>query len=128
MPVRPSTRQADRKRVGDFAEQLVSDRLRADGYEVVGRNVRVGRLEIDIIARRGRLLVFCEVRARAGTSWVAPHHTIDRGKAERVRAAAAEWLRRQEERPGEIRLDVASVVLGNGAGSPATIDYFEGAL
>lgn len=124
---RPSRRQAAKAELGQHAESLVADRLRAEGFEVVARNARVGRLEIDVIASRGSLLVFCEVRARRGDAWVAPHHTIDAAKARRVRSAAAAWLRQHPSpQARELRLDVASVVFDDDEG--ARIDYFESAL
>lgn len=86
----------------------------------------MGRLEIDVIARRGHLVVFCEVRARRDDRWIAPHHTVDAQKAQRVRRAAARWLSQNLPEGGvSIRLDVASVVIGD---DDQRLDYFEAAL
>ena len=66
-----------RAELGRRAERLVAEYLQARGFQIVGQNVRVGRLEIDLIARRRELLVFCEVRARRHDRLVAPAATID---------------------------------------------------
>jgi putative endonuclease len=80
----------------------------------------VGRLELDVIAERGRLVVFCEVRARTSAGTAAPYESIDRKKIERIRRAALGWLTANEKRC-DVRFDVASIVLG----PPVRMDYFE---
>jgi putative endonuclease len=91
----------------------------------LGRNVRLGRLELDVIARLGQLVVFCEVRARAHDRFVAPATTVDFRKIGRLKRAAAAWL--SANRPGfvDVRFDVASVVFDVPRGR---IEYYEGAF
>jgi putative endonuclease len=117
-------RPAARAELGRAAEQRVSELLSQRGFHILGRNVRLGRLELDIIARRGDLLVFCEVRARSHDRFVAPAATMDAAKIARVRRAAAAWLR--EHRPGavDVRFDVAAVIYDTPAGR---VEYYEGA-
>jgi putative endonuclease len=127
-PDRDSTqndRYAARAELGRRAERLVGEYLIAQGFAVLGRNVRVGRLEIDLIARRSNLIVFCEVRARLHDRFVAPAASIDGRKIARVRRAAAAWLR--SERPGaaDVRFDAASVIFDRPGGR---VEYFEGAF
>lgn len=95
--------------LGRSAESRVEALYLARGFELVARNVRVGRLEIDLILRRGFLHVVCEVKHRATTDFGDPASAVDRAKQERVRRAAARWL---EERAvvGTVRFDVATVV------------------
>jgi len=104
--------------------------LEARGYRVVGRNVRVGRLELDLIARRGRLVVVCEVRCRTDDRIASPAETIDRAKVARVRRAAALWMHTQPRslREGELRFDAASVVLRTPEGGEPRVEYFEDAF
>lgn len=101
--------------------ELLEDR----GYAIVARQARVGRKEIDVIAKRGRLVVFCEVRARKRGGFVSPLATIDRAKIQRVRSAAAGWLREREWRGYAIRFDAAAVTFDDPAG---LIDYVENAF
>jgi putative endonuclease len=104
---------------------MVVARLHSEGFEIVGRNVHVGHLELDIIARSGSLIVFCEVRARSNDQWMSPAQTITRKKIQRLRTAAGRWLSEHRPGNGEVRFDAASVVFDVPGGR---IDYFEGAF
>lgn len=115
-----------RARVGAVAEQAVADELEGRGYRILGRNVRVGHLELDVIACRGATLVFCEVRARRDGSLVAPLESIDTRKVARLRAAARGWLARTPMRWSQIRFDVAAVTVTDGA--VRYVDYIAGAF
>jgi putative endonuclease len=116
---------SSRAELGRRAEQLVADRLERHGFCILGRNVRLGRLELDVIARRGELLVFCEVRARAHDRFVAPASTMDRAKIARVRQAAAMWLRSARVQGVDVRFDVATVVFDQPGGR---IEYYRSAF
>ncbi len=77
---------------------------------MVARNWRSRQGEIDLIARRGGLLVFCEVKTRASTAFGEPFEAVTRTKQMRLRRLAAEWLRSSTSRGRyELRFDVASV-------------------
>jgi putative endonuclease len=110
---------------GRQAEDLACAHLQAQGFDIVGRNVRVGRLEIDLIGRRGHLMVFCEVRSRTSDRTMTPAQSIDRGKVARVREAAARWLQSARQGPVQIRFDVASVMFDVSGGR---LNYLEGAF
>lgn len=111
----------ERARTGRLAEDAVAGWLEQRGFVLVGRNVRVGRLELDVIARKGRLLAVCEVRARRG-DLVDPALTFDHAKQERVRRAALSyWL--EHGRGTSLRIDAAAVTF-DAAGRPV-IRYFE---
>jgi putative endonuclease len=109
---------------GSEAEALVAAHLRARGFAILAHNARVGRLEIDLIARRGSLLVFCEVRSRATRAFVDPIFTITHAKVRRVRSAARAWLAFRRLRYEEVRFDAASVVLQ----PDPEITYYEAAF
>ncbi len=120
MPLkRPTT-----KATGDRAEAIAATELERRGFTILGRNVRVGRLELDVIAQRGKLIVFCEVRARVSAGIAAPYESIDARKIERLRRAALGWLTQRGGTRVDVRFDVASIVLG----PPVLMDYFENAF
>lgn len=98
--------------------------LERRGFEICGRNVRVGRLELDVIARRGTLIVVCEVRSRARARPVFPAETIGGKKLARVRRATALWLREQKLGRVHARIDAAAVVFDEPDGEPR-IEYYE---
>ncbi|MGB3049761.1 MAG: YraN family protein [Polyangiales bacterium] len=105
-------------------EGLVASLLEERGFEICGRNVRVGRLELDIIARRGALIVVCEVRSRSSARPVFPAETISGKKLARVRRATAMWLRKQKLGRVHARIDAAAIVFDRAGGEPR-IEYYE---
>lgn len=113
-----------RRQLGLRGEQLAAEHLANQGFQIVARNVRVGRDELDLIATRARMVVFCEVRARASAALLEPAESIDRAKVGRIRRAAAQWLATQGARYEQIRFDAASVVMSE----PPRLTYFEDAF
>ena len=76
--------------LGDDAEEQAGQHLRALGWLILGRNLHVGRAEIDILAvdpAPPRALVAVEVRWRARRDFGLPEETVDRAKLARLRAA-----------------------------------------
>lgn len=118
-----SSHRANLARQGEAA---VAAFLRERGFLLLGQNVQVGRLEIDLIARRNALVVFCEVRTRSSTEFGHPLETIGPAKAARIRKAASQWLVSQKL-PGrpKIRFDAAGVVV---RGADVEIDYLADAF
>jgi putative endonuclease len=103
-------------RVGLTGEDLACDHLTANGAEILGRNVRVGRCEIDIIFRDGDHLVFAEVKTRTlredGSSslYGGAASSVDRRKRQNLISAAQTYIR--EHRTGLCpRIDVIEVYL-----------------
>jgi putative endonuclease len=83
-------------------------------YRIIATNVRAGGNEIDLIARRGRKLVFCEVKSKGGEDFGDPLEAVGPTKARRVRRAAEAWL---ATRPECARLDASFEVVGVRGGS-----------
>lgn len=98
--------------------------LQERGFQICGRNVHVGRAEIDLIARKGSLVVVCEVRSRSRARPVFPAETISPQKLARIRRAIATWLREQKLGRVRARIDAAAVVFDGPGGRPR-IEYYE---
>jgi len=78
-------------RIGAEAEHLVADALVAAGWTILGRNVRLGRRELDLVAvdpGPPASLVIVEVRWRRSRLHGYPEETVDRGKVLRLREGA----------------------------------------
>jgi putative endonuclease len=89
--------RTDAQHLGDAAERQVAERLIAAGWAIIGRNVHVGRHELDLVAidpGPPPMLVAVEVRWRAGRGFGLPEETVDPRKRARVRAAAYGLLER----------------------------------
>lgn len=112
--------------VGDEAEELVVEHYEREGWVVRDRNVLSRRGEVDIVAEKGHLLAFVEVRMRATDVWGDPSMTVGRGKQRKVVLAALQYLQRQRLMNRAIQFDVASVVGRGRAGRVEIIpDAFE---
>ena len=102
-----------RRALGIAGEDAVAGWYTAAGYEVVARNWRCSMGELDLVCRRGRSVVFCEVKTRSSDAFGAPVEAVTRDKQMRLRRLAARWLYDAAGfRPVEIRFDVASVLDG----------------
>jgi putative endonuclease len=94
-----STRQ-----LGAEAERRVRLHYRLRGYRVLATNTRAGGNELDIVLRRGRRLVFCEVTMRSGRGFGDPWEAVGPEKERRLRRAAEGFLARNR---GLLDLEVA---------------------
>ena len=95
-------------------ERIAARHYRLRGYRILGTNVRAGANELDLVARRGRRLVFVEVKERARDTFGGGVGAVDREKRRRVRRAAASWLQTHPESAElEVRFEVAAVTGGH---------------
>jgi putative endonuclease len=100
---------SSRKR-GAEAERRARLHYRLRGYRILESNVWTGGHELDVVARRGRRLVFCEVKAKLGERYGDPAEMVGVEKQRRLRRAAEAWLAAHPELAGlEVRFDVVSV-------------------
>jgi putative endonuclease len=95
---------------------------------LLARNLRLGPLELDIVARDGRVVVVIEVRYRGAGAWTSAFGSIDLTKRRRIRTAGRRlWLQRFKRSPDvdRMRFDVASVTWN---GDEPQIEYVKAAL
>lgn len=119
MPERATPRAA----LGQRAEEAVARHLEGSGFSIVARNLRLGRLELDIVARRAELIVVVEVRTRGAGAWTTGLGSLSRAKRDRIRRAGQRlWRDRFKGDPSaeRLRFDAASVRF---VGARADIDY-----
>lgn len=95
--------------LGAFGEAWAVGYLSRLGYDILERNVRYRRGEIDIVAREGRDLVFVEVKCRRGTRFGAPEESITARRFERLTIAIQEYLQRNDLDPASYRVDVMAL-------------------
>jgi putative endonuclease len=110
-----------RRALGASGEELVAGWYEARGYRVLDRNWRGQAGELDIVAGRGGLVVFCEVKTRSSDAFGLPAEAVTRTKQVRLRRLGAQWLETAGARARDVRFDVASVLGGD-------IDVIEGAF
>ena len=116
-----------RAATGRRGESIVAALLEERGFSILERNARVGRLELDIVAKRNATLVFVEVRTRTSDLYGGGEETIDRAKQARIRRAAAGWLEENPAHRGcKMRFDAAGVLLKRG--EDPVVDYYPDAF
>lgn len=93
---------------GRQGEQLAVVFLQNKGYQVVFRNFRAGRAEIDLIVQKDNLLVFVEVKARTNKTFGTPETFVNYAKSRRIVKAAEDYIYRKNWQ-GEIRFDIVAI-------------------
>ena len=114
---------------GRRAEDAAVAWLIRDGWQIVGRNVRLGHLELDVLARQGDVLAIVEVRFRGPASWLGALDSVDSRKREHLRAAARRlWAERlhHDESIRVVRFDV--IVVGFDAQGAADVERIAAAF
>jgi putative endonuclease len=98
-----------RERAARVGERMAEELLRLRGFEILDRNVRSGRGEIDLIAREGDTVVFVEVKLRTGGDPSAALVAVNWKKREDVERAATRWLQSRGLTDRPVRFDVVGI-------------------
>lgn len=114
----------DRKAFGDRCENLAAEYLLARGYQVLQRNYRVRRGEIDLICLDGETFVFVEVKARRSTRFGTGCEAVGHRKQQTLMELAQWYLR--DHPPRACRFDVVSV--HQGPSGPPQIEHLPNAF
>ena len=72
------------QKLGSWGEDLASDYLLKNGYKILEKNYRNNYGEIDIIAKKKRVVVFIEVKTRSGRSFGLPEEAVNKTKQVRL--------------------------------------------
>lgn len=102
-----------RERAARCGERMAEAYCGLRGFEVIDRNVREGRGEIDLVARDRDTIVFVEVKFRSGRDPAAPLWAVTPKKREDVARAAALYLARRGHRGVPVRFDVIGITWGS---------------
>ena len=96
--------------VGAYGERVAVRYLEDAGYTVLDRNWRSRRGEVDVVAVRGGVVVFVEVKCRRSLAFGAPSLAVTPRKAARLRLVALDWLSSRGLGDPAVRFDVVSVM------------------
>jgi putative endonuclease len=80
------------QQIGAAGEKAAREWLENEGFEIIARNWRSGRYELDVVARRGETLHFVEVKTRDAEGWTLPEEAMNPAKQRSFRLAAQAWL------------------------------------
>ena len=115
-----------RRAQGDAAEERACRHLDRSGFTIVERNFRTRGGEIDIVARKGDLLVFVEVRSRGDAGFGTPEASVTPAKRRRIVSAARGYLSTVPPSTWrEARFDVIAI---EGSGDAAVLRHYPAAF
>jgi putative endonuclease len=112
--------------VGAYGERVAARTLVDAGMLIIDRNWSCTSGELDIVARDGQTVVFCEVKTRRTGTYGEPVDAVGAEKLRRLRALAAIWFAAHPEVRGEMRFDVISV--WPQPTGPASVEHLRGAF
>ncbi len=116
---RPPVRRAsvaDTRAIGRAGEDAAVEALRARGYRILARNVRLRRGELDVVAADGGTIVFVEVKARRTAAYGTPAEAVGPRKRRTLLALASAYLARRSLVGRPCRFDIAEVWVTPGGG------------
>lgn len=115
-----------RRAQGDAAEERACRHLERSGLTIVERNFRTRGGEIDIVARKGDVLVFVEVRSRGESDFGTPEESVTPAKRRRIVAAARRYLSKVPPTSWRgARFDVIAI---EGSGDAAALRHYPAAF
>jgi len=97
-----------RQALGKWGEEQAAVYLQRQGLQIVERNYRCPLGEIDIIARDGDCLVFCEVKTRSSSRYGLPQEAVAWSKQQKI-IKVASWYLGDREPATDIRFDVIAI-------------------
>jgi putative endonuclease len=103
---------AARRALGAAGEAQAAAWYEGHGYAVLHRNWRCREGELDLVVRRGRVLVFVEVKTRRTDRFGIPAEAVTPEKQRRIRTLARRYLDATDVRAGSLRFDVVSILAG----------------
>ena len=122
-------RPRERPTLGSIGEDAALRWYRDHGYTVVARNWRCPLGELDLVMSRGGLLVFCEVKSRAGSAFGGGFDAVTWRKQRKLRQLGEVFLLTSGTNPARVRFDVASVLMRPGGRRGAIeVEVFEDAF
>jgi len=111
--------------LGEAGERRACAFLRKKGYRILDRNYRAPYGEVDIVAARGPLLVFCEVKTRSLGGMDEALEAVDEQKQGRIARVAEHYLAFKSPKVNQCRFDVIALLK---SGSEWTIEHVEDAF
>ena len=101
--------KAQRQSFGKTGEDLACEELQRRGYAILARRYRSRFGEIDIVGRCGKVIVFVEVKARAGDDFGGSAVAVTPWKQRRIAQMAIDYIARHNLHDEPCRFDVVTV-------------------
>jgi putative endonuclease len=112
-------------RLGDWGETVAAQHLEENGWTILHRKFRSGRKEVDLVARRGGVVVFVEVKTRTTDRFGHPFEAVGVRKQQEIEEVARSWIREFGNGTLTYRFDAIAILPGE-SGVPS-VEHLEDA-
>jgi len=103
---------ASHNELGEKGEQLAVDFLVENNYDIIERNYRFDKAEVDIIAQKEDVLAIIEVKTRSTTGFGNPQDFVKPKQIQRLVKAVDQYVT-SNELEVEVRFDIIAIVKQN---------------
>lgn len=100
---------AEHNEFGKQGEEAALRYLHANGYQVLERNYRYQHAEIDLVAQKGKMLIFVEVKSRSSTAFGNPEEFVSFTKVRLLKRVAEQYIFAKNWQH-DIRFDIIAIV------------------
>jgi len=97
------------QKIGQFGEGLAKDYLEKKGYKIISQNVKISFQEIDIIAKKDKLLVFVEVKTRTSKTYGEADEAVGNVKITNLMKGIQQYLHVNNLEQEPVRLDMIAI-------------------
>ena len=115
----------NKRRFGIIGEKIAQGYLKNKGYKILETNFYTKRGEIDIIAKKGKSIVFIEVKTRTSLKFGTPAMAVNFTKRKHIKSAAKIFLYINGFYKCDIRFDIVEVFICEGK---CEVNHIEGAM
>lgn len=115
---------AKHNELGELGEDLAVEELEKNGYEIVERNWRYKKAEIDIIARKDEVLAIVEVKTRSSDYFGDPQDFVNTKKIKMLVEAVNEYVN-SKDLDVEVRFDIIAIIINQ---NNLTLEHLEDAF
>ena len=118
MPLKsdPATWSDPRHKMGAAGEEAAKGYLRSRGWLILAHRFRLGRIEVDLIAQRGSVVAFVEVKTRRCSAFGSPLEAVTWAKKREIVRVARGWMDRFGRPDDVYRFDVVGITLSHRGG------------
>jgi len=103
---------AEHNDLGILGEEIATEYLSKKGYQIVQRNYKFLKSEIDIVTKKDGLLIIVEVKTRNSDFMAGPHQTVTKKKQKAIIKAANFYIQ-EHDLDIETRFDIVSIIVNS---------------
>lgn len=101
-----------KQEIGKNGEELAEAYLKLIGYKIIEKNFRCLRGEIDLIALKGREVIFVEIKSRHGKEYGLASESVTKEKLKHIYKSAEYYLITRKMEENDVRIDVIEIYIG----------------